>query len=278
MRLTVTAARKLLLRENEKKFGDLLKGLRVSIYVPDQLDFAFQQYVHRNTKVFAEAFLAVYLAQVARSVSIREADLQFVGKFYVTKALEMGLPASLPSIDGIGEAMLSKGLPSGWTLSQRIWDLGNYGSDIEQIIRNGLQNKLGAEAIARQLDGFLLPNRHVETLTPYGRSLNFDSMRLARTEVMAAFREADKVALAKSPWITGLTWRLSSAHKDLCACDDLEGQTFASEIDVPDAPHPQCGCYLVPELMPAEDWVSALNKYFEDGTDNLGIADWLNMD
>jgi hypothetical protein len=157
-----------------------------------------------------------------------------------------------------------------------VWDLHNYSKDIVQVIRNGIDNHLSASTISSQLDGFILPNRHVTTLTPYGRAVNYDTMRLARTEIMEAYREAAIENARNSPWIWGLRWELSNSHKDLCECDDYDGQVFAPD-DVPMYPHPQCACALIPETMDYDDWGKTMDQYLE-GDDEAGISDWLDYE
>ena len=99
MRLTVKAARALLLRENEQKFGALLKNTRRAVYVPDQLDFNYQQYLHQVLDAFAVWFATVFTAQAIRAITIRSEDLKFVAKAFVTSARILGLAAGIPTID-----------------------------------------------------------------------------------------------------------------------------------------------------------------------------------
>jgi len=174
----------------------------------------------------------------------------------------------------VADEMFAAKLPSGHTLSQRIWNL-NYSRDIITIVENGVANHVPAEVLSKQLDGFILPGRHVTTTTPYGRALNFDSMRLARTEIGHAYRHATFESAKRAPWVTGVTWHLSLEHPDLaCECENMDGQVYAPE-DEPDDPHPQCLCYTTENVMRGSEWDEVFNEYQETGIDNYGIREWM---
>jgi len=172
-------------------------------------------------------------------------------------------------------------LPSGKTLSERVWELATYEKDIISIVKTGLaQELIPVENMAKMLDSFILPGRQVTTLTPYGRTLNFDSMRLARTEVMTSFRTAADESMKATPWIIGQEFTMNDSHPDGlgCECEDYNGHVFGIDEDKPslDDLHPQCGCYYVDVLMTDEEWDAALDAWENDPSDDpYGIGDWM---
>jgi len=266
-----------LLRKNENDIASLLRSLRKAIYIPDEVDAKFERQVEGVLETYTGAYEQTLLANIERAASFEAEGVKLQGVPFVEAAITAGLAAHLlahvPDAQVLAEQALGRNLPSGMTLSGRIWDL-RYERDITAIIRNGIASNFNAETISRQLDGFVLPGRQVTTPTPYGRSLNFDSMRLARTEVMRAYRETAKEALGRSPWVTALIWRRTG--QDECAeCDVLEGNRYGPSDVIPMDPHPQCACILEQEAMSDTQWSRALDDYMTTGRDELGIAGWL---
>jgi len=244
-----------LLRKNENDIASLLRSLRKAIYIPDEVDAKFERQVEGVLETYTGAYEQTLLANIERAASFEAEGVKLQGVPFVEAAITAGLAAHLlahvPDAQVLAEQALGRNLPSGMTLSGRIWDL-RY----------------------EQLDGFVLPGRQVTTPTPYGRSLNFDSMRLARTEVMRAYRETAKEALGRSPWVTALIWRRTG--QDECAeCDVLEGNRYGPSDVIPMDPHPQCACILEQEAMSDTQWSRALDDYMTTGRDELGIAGWL---
>jgi hypothetical protein len=272
------------LKQNDKRFAELLATLRRNLYVPrrqEDFDGAYKLAVRQATRDYSERYHDTMASQLDASASrITAAPAKAALAFLLTAAAVGGLTDAVARagnpIEGIAakvasDAMFAE-LPSGYTLSGRIWDLGTYSEDILQLVNNGFINNLNPEILARQLDGFVLADRQVTTLTPYGRALNFDSMRLARTEIIHAERAATKAAMDAAPWVTGLYWDGSDGCEEFC--QPLNGNIYTSEDELPD-PHPQCNCPVVEQVLSADEWAGALEQYLEDGTDELGIAEWL---
>jgi len=261
------------LRQNEKKFARLLVRLRGNLYLPrreEDFDGAYRASIKRITKDYAENYHNTMEVQLGASTKVATAFMLAVGYRYST----IGANPVVGIAEKVAEQAMFAELPSGFTLSGRIWDLGTYSDDILKIVENGMRNHLNPEMLAKQLDGFTLPNRHVDTLTPYGRSLNFDSMRLARTEIIHAERVATKEAMDKSPWVTSLTFDGSDGCVEFC--QPLDGLEITSEMDIPE-PHSQCNCPVIENVLSYEEWNEALDQYAQDGTDNLGIKEWLEL-
>lgn len=240
------------------------------VYVPDEVDHRYLEYLAGTFATYE-----VVYRQLIRQQMTYVIDFQLsIMAPYLTVAEKAGFRAAAISSKPLVDAFMARELPSGYTLSDRIWDLKNYSKDIHAIIENGLRNQLSPTTIARQLDGFTLPGKSLTAPTPYGRTVSFDSMRLARTEVLEAERNTVREMARNCPWITGLYWELSANHSILCECDDYAAHGLYAEIDAPDAPHPQCQCSLVPEMLSTADWGRELSN-FGDGLDILGIAGWV---
>jgi len=266
------------LKLNEKKFGGLLQRLRKNISLPKRPEDFDGQY-KSSVKSAVDDFVDDYeelmktqaegMAEVTTSSIPGEKFLMMAVPVLGASVIKAGNPIDkIPA--NIAETVMDRMLPSGWTLSERVWDLKNYSNDILQTINNGILNNLNPEMLAKQLDGFLLPGRETTTLTPYGRSLGFDSMRLARNEVVQSGRQASKDALTNTPWVTGLLFDASDGCEELCK---PEQGIYTDESSLPD-PHPQCNCPVIEQVMTSEEWGSALEDY-KNGIDDYGISNWL---
>jgi len=264
------------LKGNEKVFASHLKNLRGKIDVPEKIDLAFTGKLRNSLNEYSTGYGESLKEQIHKSAALKITGAAILSapfiaamrKEHIVKAVEKGFGGIPDKI--VKNAFIDK-LPSGLSLSERIWDL-RYEQDIVTILRGGMNAGLSVEQLSRQLDGFILPDRNVVTMTPYGRSLNFDSMRLARTEVMDAARSADFQMMRETPWVTGLTWEAWGDNP--CAqCESMDGKVYHDETEVEDT-HPQCVCGLVPEVISMEDWIGGLDNFMA-GNDTLGIGDFL---
>lgn len=77
--------------------------------------------------------------------------------------------------------------------------------------------------------------------------VSYAAQRLGRTELNNAFHAVAVQDAVNNPIITGMEWHLSGSHKRPDECNDLAGQVFLP-ADVPGKPHPQCFCYVTPEV------------------------------
>lgn len=279
------------LADNERRFGRLLRNLRAKIIVPTAMSDSYRGHIAAATRSYTTEYHGLMDDQLTSAAEFETRGGLLAAHPYITGAIAAGLAYGLSTREASTFASTATGnlasIPptvateamsattEGITLSDRIWNL-DYAADINRIVENGILNNLNPESIARQLDGFTLPDRNVETLTPYGRTLNFDSMRLARTEVIKAQGEAQQQVLANTPWVTGLTWS-ADGEKPCDECEGYDGETY-TEATLPDFPaHPQCECNLISEVMPDEEWDSAMSDYLTSGgqDDPLGIGDWM---
>lgn len=260
------------LQANERDFRRLLTTARSGLYVPEEITASYRRHVSGVMDGFTNSYHPLLERQLGRAAKFELAGTALLGLGFLPRTY----PVEEIAIKVAAESM-SNLLPSGFSLSERVWDL-NYSKDILSTVENGLRANLSPEMIAKQLDGFVLPGREVTTITPYGRSLNYDSMRLARTEVMASFRRASDESMKQTPWIIGQVFTLSDSHEDSgCECEDFDGQRFSNGEDKPDlgSLHAHCGCYYLDEVMPSDEWDTAMNDYLTNGTDEIGIGDWM---
>lgn len=180
----------------------------------------------------------------------------------------------------------------GLTLSERVWNLSkNAKKEVEIIIQNGIKQGLGADQVSRSIRVFLneperlfrrVKNKATGELELSKASQKYhpgrgvyrsaykNAMRLARTELRAAYLQAQWHAGQRNNLIVGWHIMLSDNHTTLkngkpvpftCICDSLVG-------DYPKwfkfvGWHPQCRCRMVPILAGREERKDLYKKIFE---------------
>ena len=144
---------------------------------------------------------------------------------------------------GVGNA-ISRLNKSDQNLSQRVYRSRALANNwVKQRVTAHIVRGSSAKEIATDIRKFIKPT------VPGG--VSYAAMRLGRTEINNAFH-ATSIALAEDrPWVEGMRWRLSATHetleRDNCACERYADQIF-SVSDVPKKPHPQCRCFVTPEV------------------------------
>lgn len=143
-------------------------------------------------------------------------------------------------------------------LSQRIYRSEAWvNNQIHRLINSALARGLSAREFAKEARGFFDPN------TPGGT--RYAAMRLARTEINAAYHQIARAQVQDVPWIEAMGWRLSRSHPKKDDCDMLATQD-AYDLgpgnyptnQVPNKPHPQCFCYTVPVVLDEDAFLGHL--------------------
>lgn len=125
-------------------------------------------------------------------------------------------------------------------LSRRVYRTQAWNEErLERRINSALARGLNAQEFAREIRDFVNPR------TPGGT--RYAAMRLARTEINNAFHAIQIHNATMKPWVKGLKWHLSDSHPRTDECNELDGNIFSPE-ETPKKPHPQCLCYVTPEV------------------------------
>jgi hypothetical protein len=174
---------------------------------------------------------------------------------------------------------------NGMNLSGRVWNLGEgMKREIEIIVQNGMKEGKSAQELSRELRGYLnepdklfrrVRNKDTgelelsEAARKYRpgrgvyRSSYRNAMRLARTEITAAYRRAQWEKFRDDPQVTGIHIGLSNNHTCINPktgkaepfydiCDELAGDYPKTFLGT--GWHPQCRCVQTPILAGAEDF------------------------
>ncbi|AZS12556.1 head maturation protease [Mycobacterium phage DrLupo] len=149
-------------------------------------------------------------------------------------------------------------------LSARVYRTRSLANNwVQRLVTSSIVRGDSAQDIAKAV------RAHIRPGTPGGTA--YAAMRLGRTELNNAFH-ATSVEISKDrPWIEGMRWNLSKVHEPQGgteACERLAGQIFAVE-NVPKKPHPQCRCFVTPNLIPFELFLTQLaSGQYREWTEN----------
>lgn len=160
-----------------------------------------------------------------------------------TAILEMLLDSADKNVD----AMLARIFQTRQTLSQRVYKSQGLSKGwVEDKINSGLARGATAAEIARDVKDLINPNTQ--------GGVSYAAKRLARTEINNAYHAQAIDSARDKPWIVGMRWKLSETHKVPDDCNRYAEQEQGLGPGVwpvgmtPSKPHPQCLCYVVPEL------------------------------
>lgn len=121
---------------------------------------------------------------------------------------------------------------------------------VEKTVQDMITRGTSARELAAAVKGFINPN------TPGGAS--YAAMRLGRTELNNAFHASQVLIADKEPWVDKVQWNLSGSHPKPDKCDEYATHKLYDPKDVPSKPHPQCLCFMTPEVIPQDEFMSAL--------------------
>lgn len=170
----------------------------------------------------------------------------------------------------IENSLIARNVLGGASIGSRIKSIEKaYIKTVSDIVKVGYQEGWSAKRVASEIDNIISPSGEKKWVSPYewfrkthdgdvtGRrsgSVSYNSYRIARTELAETYRLETLAYHSGQPWILGFKWNLSDAHPDIgCECEDLDGQIFEDEADVPHAPHPNCMCYITPVTVNPND-------------------------
>ncbi len=148
-------------------------------------------------------------------------------------------------------------------LSERVYRSSTaINGQLGRLVSSALAQALSAKQFATLVRDFVNPS------TPGG--VQYAALRLSRTEINNAAHAVAIQQVQDHPWVDSMKWHLSGSHPrpDVCnslASGGLKGDGVYAKDSVPAKPHPQCFCFVVPELPSEEDFADALLAGKYDG-------------
>lgn len=201
------------------------------------------------------------LESAARAVKLGNAvDMALfstAGQAGVAVATQLG-EALLATQEHTLEVAMSRMGMSRVPLSQRVYNNSvALGGQLDRKINAALARGLSAREFADEVADFISPNT--------AGGIRYASMRLARTEINNAFHAMSAANMAEKPWVLGSKWNLSGSHPKADQCDRLAkdesdgmGAGVYKTAHIPSKPHPQCLCYITPEVEPDDVFLDHL--------------------
>jgi hypothetical protein len=182
----------------------------------------------------------------------------------------------------------------GLFLSDRIWEQGeNFRNTMRDMIQEAVATGQDAVKTARMLQQYVrqgkstlaanYPNMMERMAGWLPGDICYEALRLARTEMTAAFGEGTVSAAQVSPSYQGMKWVLSHSHPVVDMCDTLAehdeglGRGVYSPGDEPPYPaHPNCLCALIPIHEEPEEFVARLKRWTENPESEPELEKWYN--
>ena len=181
---------------------------------------------------------------------------------------------------------------NGLYLSDRIWEQGEkYRTIMRDLIQESVAIGQDAVTTARMIQLYVrqgamtltkrYPNMMKRMKGRIPGNISYEALRLARTEMSAAFGEGTIAAARVAPSYIGMKWILSGSHPAPDICDTLS--TYDSGLgpgvyppgDEPPYPaHPNCLCALVPIHEEPEEFVARLKRWTENPESEPELEQW----
>lgn len=177
----------------------------------------------------------------------------------------------------------------GLKLSERIWNIGQHNKKImSDIVRAGAGEDV--VTVARSLESYVkkgktsivanYPNmiKRMESRIP--ANLDYKALRLARTELTAAYGEGVIASAKATPVVKYVKWVISSSHprKDVCdtnANGGPNGNGIYEAMSCPIYPaHPNCICTLQPAPENTTVVVDKLKAWLKNPQSQPEIEEW----
>ena len=193
-----------------------------------------EQFYNRNLEAL-EAFQSRKEGGLGLSDRVWKITEQYKGE------VELGIDVALG--EGRSAAQLSR-------------DVRQYLKDPDNLFRR-VRNKRGQLVLSKRAAAFH-PGQGVY------RSSYKNAMRLARTEVNMAYREADSARWNELPFVVGFEIKLSHKHPEPDICNDLAGKYPKTFKFV--GWHPHCFCYCT-SILASDEEINKLQQTILNGGD-----------
>lgn len=155
---------------------------------------------------------------------------------------------------------------------------------VNNILDLGLRNRDSAKTMASKIRQYIKPELAQPAVSPKdvmrerygydpsadvkirGGSVEFNSMRIARTETQRTYREVPARLAKNKKYAKGIKWNLSNAHPKPDICDQLAEQNKHKlgkgvyPIDKLPNSHPNCLCYTTTVILTEAQFLKLIEK------------------
>lgn len=178
----------------------------------------------------------------------------------------------------------------GMNLSDRIWTSSrNVNRAMEKIIYDSIEVGLHPVEVAKRLDKYVqtgaksLVTQYPNMMDRIGdmlpENLSYESLRLARTEMMKAYGESERQTAEEAPFSKGIKWTLSNAGVacHICVQNANENNGVYTVDTLPDYPaHPNCMCQLNQVTEDLTDFAKRVKEWRANPHSQPDIEKWYN--
>jgi hypothetical protein len=196
-------------------------------------------------------------AEAAEKAALAE-DAKVLAALFPDPNLRKAFEASFKATARQGiQAMVNRviGVSPTYPLSRRVYRAGALASgQLDRQVNSHLARGSAARDIAADVRKSISPK--------VAGGVSYAAMRLARTEINNAFHAQSIGTMEDKPWVESVRWNLSRVHKDDPGdlCEEYSDIGTFDKTDVPLKPHPQCMCYITPELSSFADFAAGLQS------------------
>lgn len=165
------------------------------------------------------------------------------------------------------QAMVTRMTGSERPLSRRVYHSKQLADGtVSRTINAALARGSSVAETAKAVKNLIRPD------TPGG--VSYAAKRLARTEINNAHHAMSKIQNEDKPWIHNVRWHLSKSHPTGtgCLCETYAKIGVYPKDQVPDKPHPNCFCYITPEMISVSEFEKNLVAGAYNGWLNDNIA------
>jgi hypothetical protein len=202
---------------------------------------------------------------------------------------ESGIIAMFAGVDDrIVTSLVSRVYESGYTFSKRVWNVADqFQTQIKDVISVGVAMnrdvfdiakdlevyvKFGRRGLAKRYGGLIKGTR--EWSKRIRKDIDFNALRLIRSELYNSLQETAKIGGQMNPGCTGLyDWKRNTSEDWHCSCPEYEKNSPYTLDALPGYPHPNCLCEIIARLRDLRTFASDLKRW-GNGDDIPYIQDW----
>ena len=160
-----------------------------------------------------------------------------------------GLDHALSRMNGLSNIPLSQQVYRTRALSEGM---------VDRRIMNAIARGASWRELANDVRQFINPN--------VLGGVSYAAKRLGRTELNNAFHATAVTEAIENPYVTGMQWNLSGSHPKPDECNEYAEQVHYrggepgvyKPEQVPAKPHPNCLCFMTPEVVDEDEFVALL--------------------
>ena len=265
---------------NKKRLQQIYNSLKeVEDRLNGQLTINFEKYTKENIEV---------TVGYSKAITIDIIEKAAINKITTSNIKKIYFRVNEKAVEAIWNRT-----ENGLYLSDRIWSKSQkYRKNMTDIIQSAVAEGQDCVKTARALEEYVLKGKktlaseYPSMMTRIGNrvpgNVSYEALRLARTEMTAAYGEATLSAAKISPSCSGIKYILSASHPKPDICDDITG-TDKRGLGIGVYPtdgaplypfHPCCLCIVTTVNERPEDFVQRLKRWDADPTSEPSIENW----